>query len=165
MDDRDLAAEVIVVTHAMMEKVRELHRPTLQVVEWFHDQTGKGEALCCPSCRPANPTEWHPEVGQAGIEPEGFVHSYVVSPCPTLAALDSVEAVSARSRDEWLLWLIEDDTGKYKPPREYENKTRAEMDIEMAAAVELGFSVHQLAHRIVVRFSHGGTYTTKWRKV
>lgn len=77
---------------AVLATVRELHQPTLQNVEWFHDQTGQGEALCCPSCRPADPTDWHPAIGQAGIEPAGFVPSYVLSPCPTLAAVDALEA-------------------------------------------------------------------------
>jgi len=77
---------------AVVEAVREFHKPTLQTVEWFHDQTGKGEALCCPSCRPEDPTDWHPPLGEAGIEPEGFVPGYVLSPCPTLAAVDALEA-------------------------------------------------------------------------
>lgn len=73
--------------------IRELHKPTPQIVEWFHDQTGKGEALCCPSCRPENPTAWRPAIGEAGIEPEGFVPQYVLSPCPTLAALPAAPEV------------------------------------------------------------------------
>jgi hypothetical protein len=82
-DERDAMRPVV-------EAVRKLHEPTLQSVEWFHDQTGKGEALCCPSCRPADPTDWSPPVGEAGVEPEGFVPSYVLSPCPTLAAVDQM---------------------------------------------------------------------------
>lgn len=91
-----LLAEAVVIRaerdamRAVVEAVRKLHEPTLETVEWFHDQTGKGEALCCPSCRPDDPTEWHPPYGQAGIEPDGFVPGYVVSPCPTLAAIDQM---------------------------------------------------------------------------
>ncbi|MEW1754160.1 DUF6221 family protein [Streptomyces angustmyceticus] len=68
-------------------KLLELHRPTWETVEWPHDQNGKGEAMTCPSCRNADPTEWHPAPGQAGTLPEGFVPSYVLAPCPTLLGL------------------------------------------------------------------------------
>lgn len=64
---------------------------TLQTVEWFHDQNGKGEALCCPSCHPSHPHDWHPPEGHAGVEPVGFVPHYVLSPCPTFAAIEKAK--------------------------------------------------------------------------
>jgi hypothetical protein len=76
---------------ARLDEVRKLHEPTLQNVEWFVDQTGKGEALCCPSCRPADPTPWHPGIGRAGLKPDGFVPTYVLSPCPTLDAMKETD--------------------------------------------------------------------------
>lgn len=80
-------------------RILELHKPTLQNVEWWHDQTGEGKALCCPSCRPANPSEWYPAFGEAGVEPDGFVPSYVVSPCLTLAAMAELAGELEVSRD------------------------------------------------------------------
>lgn len=67
----------------------ELHAGQVEHVEWF-DAPGAGRASVCPSCRPAERTEWHPEVGHAGVRPEGFVASYVMAPCPTLRALAAV---------------------------------------------------------------------------
>lgn len=89
----EAVAEAAMVRH----QIRELHAPTLESVEWFHDQTGKGKALVCPSCRPADPTEWNPPIGQAGIEPPGFVPSYVLSPCPTLVAVQEASATPPES--------------------------------------------------------------------
>lgn len=67
-------------------RILELHRGQVEQVEWF-DAPESGEAAVCPSCHNAEPTEWHPPVGQAGVRPDGFVASYVLAPCPTLRAL------------------------------------------------------------------------------
>jgi hypothetical protein len=76
---------------AALRAVVELHAPQVETVEWF-DAPKIGRAEVCPSCHPAEPTEWNPPVGQAGIRPEGFIASYVLAPCPTLRALASIWA-------------------------------------------------------------------------
>jgi hypothetical protein len=109
LDDDEMDVDMMVATSsdrwlaevAAKRAVVECHRPQLTIVEWPHDQTGKGEALTCPSCRPAEPTEWHPPQGQAGVLPDGFVASYVLAPCPTLRHLAAVYADHPDYRAEW----------------------------------------------------------------
>lgn len=76
----------------VIEAIRELHKPTLTTVEWWHDQTGDGHGYTCPTCRPEEPHSWDLPMGAAGVKPEGWVESYILSPCPTLAALDGAAA-------------------------------------------------------------------------
>lgn len=63
------------------------HAPVLCTVEWDHDQTGKGEALCCPRCQNAEHSDWNPPVGQVLGLPDDFVTWYVLAPCKTLRLL------------------------------------------------------------------------------
>ena len=77
-----------------------LHAGQVENVEWF-DAPKVGKAEVCPSCRPAEPTIWNPPVGQAGIRPDDFVASYVLSPCPTLRALALPYADHPDYREEW----------------------------------------------------------------
>lgn len=63
------------------------HEPRWENVEWPHAADGSGKNWVCSNCRPAEPTEWHPAAGEAGVLSEGFVPSYVLAPCPTLRAL------------------------------------------------------------------------------
>ncbi len=63
------------------------HAPVLRTVEWDHDQTGKGEALCCARCQNADHSDWNPPAGQAFGLPDGFVTPYVLAPCLTLYLL------------------------------------------------------------------------------
>lgn len=67
-----------------------LHQPELANVEWWHDQTGRGQGLVCPSCHPEESITWDLPVGGAGVKPDGWVESYVLAPCPTLRALVSI---------------------------------------------------------------------------
>jgi hypothetical protein len=92
-------AHVLAVCAAHRRIVEE-HAGQVETVEWF-DAPGTGRAEVCPSCRPAEPTEWDPPLGQAGIRPEGFVSSYVLAPCPTLRALASIYADRDGFREEW----------------------------------------------------------------
>lgn len=93
-------ARVLAECKAKREIV-ELHQPTLSTVEWFDDATGTGHAPICPSCRPEDPTDWHPPIGMAGIRPEGFVPHYTLAPCPTLCALAAMYAANPDYRREW----------------------------------------------------------------
>jgi len=93
-------AHVLAVCAAHRQIV-ELHRPQVETVEWF-DAPGVGEAEVCPSCHPAEPTEWNPPVGQAGVRPDGFVASYVLAPCPTLRALLSVYRDRPGFQEAWV---------------------------------------------------------------
>lgn len=79
------------------------HRPTIATVEWFDDTTGTGAAHVCPSCRPEDPTDWNPPIGEAGVRPEGFVPSYTLAPCPTLRALAAVYSDHPDYQQEWAL--------------------------------------------------------------
>ena len=81
------------------QRIMAEHRPTVELVEWFDSPTGQAEV--CPSCHPAEPTEWNPPIGQAGVRPDGFVASYVLSPCPTLRILALPYASRADYRPEW----------------------------------------------------------------
>lgn len=93
--------ERVLAEVAAKRALLELHAPTLENVEWWHDQTGKGKALVCPSCHPAHPSEWYPAFGEAGEPPEGFVPSYVLAPCPTLLSLLLPYADRPGYREEW----------------------------------------------------------------
>lgn len=78
-------------TDARTRQILELHRPVIENVEWFDCVDDSGTAAVCQSCRPKDPTEWHPRQGEAGVRPEGFVPSYVLSPCPTMRAMNSTD--------------------------------------------------------------------------
>lgn len=90
----------VLVECAAKRAIVELHAGTEEFVEWF-DAPEVGRAEVCPTCRPADPTEWHPPVGAAGVRPDGFVASYVLAPCPTLRALATVYADRPGFREEW----------------------------------------------------------------
>lgn len=77
------------------------HEPTLDTVEWPHDQDGKGNAFVCRRCQNAEHTAWNPPIGEAGILPEGFVTSYVLAPCRTLRLLALPFAVRDGYKPEW----------------------------------------------------------------
>lgn len=80
------------------------HEPFLQIVQWPHDQTGKGEAFTCPRCQNAanDSASWHPAEGQAGVFPyEPFVVAYVLAPCVTLRLLALPYADHADFQEEW----------------------------------------------------------------
>ncbi len=87
-------------TVAAHRKILEEHAPILAMVEWPHDQNGKGEAMVCPRCQNADhTTNWHPPVGGAGVLPEGFVAPYILAPCNTLLALAAVYFPEAPDAD------------------------------------------------------------------
>jgi hypothetical protein len=80
-------------------RIAEAHTPVEENVEWPHDATGRGTALVCPECHPAEPTDWHPAIGEAGTLPEGFVPSYVLAPCPTLRILADALGIDTGGSD------------------------------------------------------------------
>ena len=82
-------------------RILDEHLPEWRTVEWPHDQNGKGEGLVCRRCQNAEHTEWKPEVGHAGVLPEGFVTPYVLGPCPTLRLLMLPYADRDGYRSEW----------------------------------------------------------------
>jgi len=86
----------------VIEAVRELHKPALTTVEWWHDQTGDGHGYTCPTCRPEEPHTWSLPIGAAGVKPEGWVESYILAPCPTLAAVDALGSAAPTPRT-WTL--------------------------------------------------------------
>lgn len=84
--DDELGLRTIAAHRAILAE----HLPTLRTVEWPHDATGTGEALCCPRCQNAEHTYWNPPIGMAGVLPEGFVAPYVLAPCRTLLLLAAI---------------------------------------------------------------------------
>lgn len=93
----------VIAECAAKRAVLDMHRPTVENVEWFDDATGTGTAPVCPSCRPKDQTDWNPPIGMAGVRPDGFIPSYTLAPCPTLSALAAVYAGHPDYRQEWAL--------------------------------------------------------------
>ena len=75
---------------AAHRKILDEHAPILDIVEWPHDQTGKGQAYVCPRCQNADHSHWNPPQGRAGALPDGFITPYILAPCNTLRALAAV---------------------------------------------------------------------------
>ena len=98
----DLAARVLAEC-AAKRAILELHRPTVENVEWFDDATGTGKAPVCPSCRPEDPTDWNPPIGMAGVRPDGFVPHYTLAPCLTFRSLAAVYKDHADYEQGWAL--------------------------------------------------------------
>lgn len=77
-------------TVAAHRKILDEHAPILDIVEWPHDQNGKGQAMVCPRCQNADHSHWNPPQGRAGVLPVGFITPYILAPCNTLLALAAV---------------------------------------------------------------------------
>jgi uncharacterized protein DUF6221 len=65
-----------------------LHTPEWSIVEWAHDQNGKGEAQVCRSCGNRDIDSWlnWRRLGDGDL-PEGVKPPYVVAPCQNLRLL------------------------------------------------------------------------------
>jgi hypothetical protein len=79
-----------------------LHAPEWAVVEWAHDQNGKGEAQVCRSCGNRDLDSWlnWRRLGDGDL-PEGVKPPYVVAPCPTVRLLALPYADREGYLDSW----------------------------------------------------------------
>jgi len=86
---------------AAKRRIVDEHQPQWSIVEWPHDQNGRGEAQVCPRCQNAEHTEWNPPAGQVSDLPPDFVASYELAPCRTLRLLAAVYDDHPDYRKEW----------------------------------------------------------------
>ncbi|MEV8523155.1 DUF6221 family protein [Streptomyces sp. NPDC052000] len=96
-------ARVLADVEAKRELVK-LHTPEWDIVEWPHDQTGKGRAQVCRSCANRDIDgwqNWRPAFGGADTLPEGVKPPYILAPCATLRLLSLPYADHPGYREEW----------------------------------------------------------------